>query len=103
MPDSLWATNEGVYFGQRIMPDRAQHDRSLLDEEWQIVRDKFHHYTGDRHLVTVGPNGSGKTRRLLIPNLIFLKTGRSSSSIPRARLLRSPGRTGIRCIPARSW
>jgi type IV secretion system protein VirD4 len=72
VPDNLWTTDGGVYFGHRILPDRAAHDRSMLDEEWQIVRDKFHHYTGDRHLVTVGPNGSGKTRRLLIPNLIFL-------------------------------
>jgi type IV secretion system protein VirD4 len=71
--DNLWATDGGVYFGHRITPDRAAHDRSLLDEEWQVVSDKFHHYTSDRHLVTVGPNGSGKTRRLLIPNLIFLK------------------------------
>lgn len=73
MSDNLWATNGGVYFGHRIMPDQAGHDRSLLDEPWNVVRDKFHHYMSDRHLVTVGPNGSGKTRRLLIPNLIFLK------------------------------
>ena len=45
----------------------------MLDEQWQVVSDKFHRYTSDRHLVTVGPNGSGKTRRLLIPNLVFLK------------------------------
>ena len=55
------------------MPDQAKHDRSLLDEEWQVVRDKFHHYTYDRHVVTVGPSGTGKTRRLLIPNLLFLQ------------------------------
>lgn len=73
MPGSLWETDEGVYFGHRVLPDRATRDRSLLDEEWQAVRDKFHRYTGDRHLVTVGPNGSGKTRRLLIPNLVYLK------------------------------
>ncbi|HVB79264.1 MAG TPA: type IV secretory system conjugative DNA transfer family protein [Candidatus Binataceae bacterium] len=73
MPGSLWETDGGIYFGHRILPDRAAHDRSLLDEQWQVVRDKFHHYTDDRHLVTVGPNGSGKTRRLLIPNLVFLK------------------------------
>ncbi len=73
MPDNLWATDGGVYFGNRILPDQAEHDHSLLDDEWQIVKDKFHRYTGDRHLVTVGPNGSGKTRRLLIPNLVFLK------------------------------
>jgi hypothetical protein len=62
-----------VYFGHRILPDHAPHDRSLLDEPWNVVRDKEHRYTSDRHLVTVGPNGSGKTRRLLIPNLVFLE------------------------------
>jgi type IV secretion system protein VirD4 len=72
--DNLWASDGGVYFGQRVLPDRASHDRSLLDHDWQAVPNKFHHYTSDRHLVTVGPNGSGKTRRLLIPNLVFLKT-----------------------------
>ena len=72
-PANLWETDGGVYFGHRILPDQASHDRSLLDEEWQVVGDKLHRYTGDRHLVTVGPNGSGKTRRLLIPNLVFLK------------------------------
>lgn len=73
MADNLWATDGGVYFGQRVLPDEAAHDHSLLDEEWRAVTDKFHRYTADRHLVTVGPNGSGKTRRLLIPNLVFLK------------------------------
>ena len=53
MAENLWETNGGVYFGNRILPDKAAHDRSLLDEDWQVVRDKFHHYTGDRHLVTV--------------------------------------------------
>ena len=55
MPQNLWATDGGVYFGHRIMPDKAPHDRARLDEDWQIVGDKFHRYTGDRHLVTVGP------------------------------------------------
>lgn len=73
MAENLWAIDGGVYFGQRVLPDAPPHDHSLLDEEWRIVADKFHRYTSDRHLVTVGPNGSGKTRRLLIPNLVFLK------------------------------
>ena len=71
-PTNLWETDGGVYFGHRVLPDKAGHDRSLLDEEWQATPDKLHRYTSDRHLVTVGPNGSGKTRRLLIPNLIWL-------------------------------
>jgi type IV secretion system protein VirD4 len=73
VPDNLWATDGGVYFGHRITPDTAAHDRSLLDEDWHVERNMFHRYTRDRHLVTVGPNGSGKTRRLLTPNLIYLE------------------------------
>lgn len=73
MAEKLWSTDGGVYFGQRILPDTPTEFRSLLDEEWNIVADRFHRYEGDRHLLTVGPNGSGKTRRLLIPNLIFLQ------------------------------
>jgi type IV secretion system protein VirD4 len=69
---NIWETDGGVYFGQRVLPDKYQPSRSLLDEDWQPTPDKFHHYKSDRHLVTVGPNGSGKTRRLLIPNLIQL-------------------------------
>lgn len=33
-------------------------------------------YPGDRHLLTIGPTRSGKSRRLLIPNLLY-ETGRS--------------------------
>lgn len=54
------------------MPDTAPHDRSLLDEEWKPTPNLQHRYTSDRQLVSVGPNGSGKTRRLLIPNLVWL-------------------------------
>lgn len=72
MPADIWATDGGIYFGHRILPDQPAHDRSLLDEPWEIVPDKFHRYPRDRHLLTVGPSGSGKTRRLLIPNLLLL-------------------------------
>ena len=69
---NIWETDGGIYFGQRVMPDQAAQGYSLLDEEWNPTPDKQHRYTKDRQLVTVGPNGSGKTRRLLIPNLIWL-------------------------------
>jgi type IV secretion system protein VirD4 len=83
---NLWATDGGVYFGHRIMPDQAHHDRSLLDEPWNVVGDKLHLYASDRHLVTVGPNGSGKTRRLLVPNLFFLKNWSILVVDPKATL-----------------
>lgn len=71
MADNLWAADDGVYFGHRILPDHAGHDRSLLDEEWQVTN-LLHRYTSDRHVVSVGPNGSGKTRRLLLVNALLL-------------------------------
>src|SRR5271156_1726816 len=33
-------------------------------------------YNGDAHMLTIGPTRSGKSRRLLIPNLLY-ETGRS--------------------------
>ena len=33
-------------------------------------------YNGDGHMLTIGPTRSGKSRRLLIPNLLY-ETGRS--------------------------
>ena len=72
MAENIWATDGGVYFGHRVMPDGAGPDRSLTDEEWRVANDKLHLYTGDRHLGTVGPSGSGKTRRQLLVNAIRL-------------------------------
>jgi type IV secretion system protein VirD4 len=43
-------------------------------------------YTSDRHIVTVGPNGSGKTRRLLFPNLYYLKNWSICAIDPKGEL-----------------
>ena len=51
---------------------RLRTKRTSLRGDWACTGDACH-YRGDRHIVTVGPNGSGKTRRLLIPNLFYLK------------------------------
>src|ERR1700722_10748284 len=51
----IWETNGGVFLGFPI------------EGKGQVIR-----YVHDRHLVTVGPNGSGKTMRLIIPNLAEL-------------------------------
>jgi type IV secretion system protein VirD4 len=77
---SLWSKNAGVYFGFRVLPSEAQPHRSILEEPWDIAGRHINRYPnpddktnrGEGHLVTVGPNGSGKTRRLLIPNLYRL-------------------------------
>jgi type IV secretion system protein VirD4 len=81
MPDRRpWATNNGVYFGFGITPAKASPQQSILDEPWTVATGLPNLYPnpedrsnrGEGHLVTIGPNGSGKTRRLLIPNLYRL-------------------------------
>lgn len=81
MGRNLWATDDGIYLGFAVAPDEPKQDASILDAEWQAEVGKPHRYPnpddpanrGDRHILTIGPNGSGKTRRLLIPNLYRLK------------------------------
>ena len=69
MRPNIWDTDGGVYFGHQC---EAPADPDLpLAGNW-TPRSQLHRYTGDRHLVTFGPNGSGKTRRLLVPNLATL-------------------------------
>lgn len=84
-PSSLWATNGGIYFGLNVAAS-AKPDRPLEGQEmrasvaadvkvkttWQTVPGE-HRYTADRHVMTIGPNGSGKTRKLLMPNLYRLR------------------------------
>ena len=67
---SVWETDGGVYFGQQVA--KAANQDSPLQGIWASTGGE-HRYKGDRHIVTVGPNGSGKTMRLLLPNLYYLK------------------------------
>jgi type IV secretion system protein VirD4 len=77
---SIWARDGGVYFGFGVDPEKATDKQSILDSDWNIIPDLLHRYPnpddpkrrGDGHLLTIGPNGTGKTRRLLIPNLYRL-------------------------------
>lgn len=78
-----WWTNDGVYIG---------HDTTDPEDEAHPLRSKWaltgqvRHYRHDRHLVTIGPNGSGKTRRLLFPNLYFLKNWSIVAIDPKGEL-----------------
>lgn len=79
MTDDIWKKDGGIYFGFGVEPTIASEEISILDERWKVAPELRNFYpgrfgSGDRHLVTVGPNGSGKTRRLLIPNLFRLKS-----------------------------
>ena len=80
-----WAKNGGIYFGLTVAP-QAKPDRPLEGKEseasvapnvnlkttWRRAEGE-HFYSSDRHVLTVGPNGSGKTRKLLMPNLFRLR------------------------------
>jgi type IV secretion system protein VirD4 len=85
---NIWATDGGIYFGCQVAdPISTDEEERLLlqkvdvsdvpteDEplrgSWKATTEE-HRYWLDRHLFTVGPNGSGKTRLLLLPNLIKL-------------------------------
>lgn len=82
--DNIWARNGGIYFGHQVAaPKKA--DRPLEGKEqqptvrdapiktsWQTLRRETC-YGADRHVLTIGPNGSGKTRKLLMPNLFRLR------------------------------
>ncbi len=65
-----WWQNEGLYMGHEIAPPADE--AHLLRGDW-ICTGKRRNYRGDRHVLSIGPNGSGKTRRLLFPNLYYLK------------------------------
>ena len=59
---NLWEECDGIYYGYNHKGEEKL-------------------YTGDRHIVTIAPNGSGKTRRLLLPNVARL-AGKCSMLIP---------------------
>lgn len=61
MVDSIWMRNSGLYLGfPRLPGERVQLRRELA-------------YTGDRHAISYGPNGSGKTKRLALINACRLR------------------------------
>jgi hypothetical protein len=64
-----WATDDGIYFGYQV--EKPIIENRPLESPWD-VKNACHRYRGERHILTVGPNGSGKTRRLLIPKGIIM-------------------------------
>ncbi len=82
--ETKWETNGGIYFGRCVAPV-ANKDRPIEGKEtessvgagvhlkttWQMAEGE-NVYSSDRHVLTIGPNGSGKTRKLLMPNLLRL-------------------------------
>ncbi len=74
---SVWDTDGGVYLGYQYDEPPVPEDKSLLEVPGKITARQHRNIStpkreADRHLLTIGPNGSGKTRRLLITNLYYL-------------------------------
>ena len=81
MPN-IWGINQGIYLGYASATNR---DAPSHGRQHPI------YYADDRHILTFGPNGSGKTRRALRKNLIDL-TGWSALIIdPKGELARDTG------------
>ncbi len=81
---NIWTTNGGIYFGHQVVAP-PNLERPLDGKEklpsmrgtsikttWQMLPAETC-YGADRHVLTIGPNGSGKTRKLLMPNLFRLR------------------------------
>jgi type IV secretion system protein VirD4 len=68
--ETQWWTDDGIYLGYSASP--ASDAAHPLRSEWTLTGSMLR-YRQDRHILTIGPNGSGKTRRLLFPNLHLLK------------------------------
>jgi type IV secretion system protein VirD4 len=63
MKTNIWKKNGGIYLG---------HACSSTEFPLENLQPRPMQYVGDRHLLTFGPSGSGKSRRALLPNLINL-------------------------------
>ena len=64
-------TNKGIYCGFEVREPSFDPNECVLNSEWTSAKSTYM-YTGEGHLITIGPNGSGKTRSLLVLNLIEL-------------------------------
>lgn len=83
---AMWETNNGIYLGCMVeydpdanaeFPLWSRHKRPAVSEDKPIKSDWWTNgglveFGGDQHLTLFGPNGSGKTRKLLLPNLLKL-------------------------------
>ena len=62
--EELFATDGGISFGFTVEIPRGEPPPDLEDHPAR--------YIGDRHILTYAPSGSGKSRRLLLSNILML-------------------------------
>lgn len=84
VPSDLWSTNGGIYLGlaaesprDPLHPLAGQEDNPAMPRDAQYRTSwkrngGFNLYQDEGHVGTWGPQGSGKTRKLLLPNLLRL-------------------------------
>jgi type IV secretion system protein VirD4 len=68
---NIWSTDGGIYCGHEVLEPYDNQTVCALNSPWKPTSGIFN-YTGDGHLILIGPNGSGKTRNELVPNLFDL-------------------------------
>ena len=86
LPADIWATNAGVYLG--LLPEGGtdalrpltgkENDPSLprsakYRTTWKPDGDNQAQFIGEAHIATFGAMGVGKSRKLLMPNLLRLR------------------------------
>lgn len=90
---SVWAADGGIYLGFAVGRDEIEPD---------LTRSRELRYTGEGHLLTIGPSGSGKSRRLLVPNLEKLASWSIIVTDPNGELARATaehrGQQGSRIV-----
>ena len=68
---STLPTADGIYLGYAVEELQWNSSHSQLTSEWK-KNGYINVYREARHIISIGPNGSGKTRKLLVPNLYQL-------------------------------
>ena len=71
MRTNIWNTDGGIYCGFEVHEGSFEAIECILKTPWKSTHIS-NSYAGAGHITTIGPNGSGKTRRALLPNLCEL-------------------------------
>src|SRR5215471_15703639 len=81
--ETQWWTDDGIYLGYST--EAPSDEAHPLRSDWVLTGNTLQ-YRSDRHILSIGPNGSGKTRRLLFPNLYFLRNWSIVAIDPKGEL-----------------
>lgn len=82
---NTWATDDGIYLGHEVMENAWVSNKSRLLEIWK-KNGRINRYTGPGNVNTFGPIGIGKSRKLLVTNLLRLTSWSTLVIDPKAEL-----------------